>query len=99
MPTCGEYYSEAQFGARGLQQPGWYSRGGTGAAFTGKGRAHKKHSSSHRLSLRVDESEGYKMRSVDWRGRVGVDLEVSNQELEEDDDGETILCAMVALCV
>ena len=86
-------------GAGGLRQPGQYSRVGTGEAFTGKSRAHKKLSSSHRLSLRVDESEGYKKRLVDWRGGVGVDSEVGNQVLEENDNGDTILCAMVVLCI
>ena len=80
-------HSWAQEGCESL---GSTIEGGTGAAFTGKGRAHKKHSSSHSLSLRVYESEGEKKRSVDWRGRVGVDLEVSNQELEEDDNGNNM---------
>lgn len=37
--------------------------------------------------------------SVDWRGGAGVDSEVSNRELEEEDNGDTVLCALRALYV
>ena len=40
-----------------------------------------------------------KKGSVDWKGGAGVDSEVSNRELEEEDNSDMVLCALRALYV